>query len=107
MSAPPPPLGARPHAGGTTFGVWAPNATAVLVRLVASSRSVAMTSQPGGYWFVDIPAVAPGERYQYIIEDAGAVVGARVDPYAREVDVVGQDRSAVVYDELAFNWGQN
>jgi 1,4-alpha-glucan branching enzyme len=66
-----------------------------------------MTSQPGGYWFVDIPAVAPGERYQYIIEAAGAVVGARVDPYAREVDVVGQDRRAVVYDELAFNWGQN
>src|SRR5258708_32147814 len=66
-----------------------------------------MGSQPGGYWFVDVPEVAPGERYQYIIDAAGSRVGARVDPYAREVDAAGQDRHALVYDESAFDWGQD
>jgi 1,4-alpha-glucan branching enzyme len=64
-----------------------------------------MASSPGGYWDVDVPGVGPGERYQYVIEAAGSTLGPRVDPYAREIDVVDRDRRAVVYDEAAFGWG--
>ncbi len=105
MEASPVPLGATPHQGGTTFAVWAPNATAVSVRLVTSVRSVPMASSAGGHWHVDVPGVGPGERYQYVIQAAGSTLGPRVDPYAREVDVVNGDRRAVVYDESAFGWG--
>lgn len=106
MEAPPVPLGATPHQGGTTFSVWAPNATAVSVRLVTSATSVPMASSPGGCWRVDVPGVRPGERYQYVIDAAGSTPGPRVDPYAREIDVVDGDRRAVVYDEAAFGWGR-
>lgn len=105
MEAPPVPLGATPHQSGTSFSVWAPNATAVSVRLVTSVRSVAMASSPGGYWHVDVPGVGSGERYQYIIEAAGSALSPRVDPYAREIDVVDGDRRTVAYDEAAFGWG--
>ena len=99
------PLGASPHDGGTSFVVWAPNATAVRVRLATSGRVVDMAAQEGGHWFVDVPGVAAGERYQYLIEAGGSQLGARVDPYAREIDVTDQGRHAVVHDGAAFDWG--
>ena len=107
MDAPPVALGATPHPGGTTFCVWAPNATAAGVRLLTAGSTVAMTGHPGGYWAADVPGVAAGERYQYDIRAGGTALGPRVDPYARELDVVGQDRWAVVYDEAAFDWGSH
>ena len=105
MCALPAPPGATPHRGGTTFSLWAPNATAVRVRLATSGRTVDMAPEPGGRWFVDVPGVGAGERYQYVIEAAGSEIGARVDPYAREIDVTDQGRCAVVHDPAAFEWG--
>lgn len=64
-----------------------------------------MTTLPGGYWHAEAPGVGPGERYQYAIQGAGALLSPRVDPYAREIDDVEGDRQAVVYDEAAFDWG--
>jgi 1,4-alpha-glucan branching enzyme len=93
--------------GGATFDVWAPNATAVSVRLRSSLRTVLMTSLPGGYWHAEVPGVGRGERYQYAIQTAGTVLSPRVDPYAREIDDVNGDRQSVVYDEAAFDWGTN
>ena len=105
MAPPVTRLGAWPHRDGTTFSVWAPNAAGVDVRLTATARSVPMSSAPGGCWFADVPGVGASERYQYIIHAAGSDPGSRVDPRAREIDVAGQDRLTVVYDESAFDWG--
>lgn len=67
-----------------------------------------MARRQGGIWSVEVPGVGPGERYQYDIVSAnGGQLGPRVDPYARELDVVNGDREAVVYDEAAFNWGSD
>jgi 1,4-alpha-glucan branching enzyme len=66
-----------------------------------------MASLPGGYWHAEVTGVGPGERYQYAIESAGALLSPRVDPYAREIDDVKGDRQSVVYDEAAFDWGAN
>lgn len=64
-----------------------------------------MIGQPGGYWVAEVPGVGAGERYQYLIENAGVELSPRVDPYAREIDTANGDRQAVVYDERAFDWG--
>jgi 1,4-alpha-glucan branching enzyme len=98
-------MGASPGKGGTTFRVWAPNATSVGVRLRNAARTVPMTSQPGGCWLAEIPGVQAGERYQYLIESAGVALDPRVDPRAAEIDAAGGERQAVVYDERSFDWG--
>src|SRR5579864_6892639 len=102
---PPPRLGSWRSHDGTTFNVWAPNATAVSVSLRSSLITVPMTSLPGGYWHADVPGVGPGEHYQYAIQSAGGSLTPRVDPYAREIDDLNGDRQAVVYDEGVFDWG--
>jgi 1,4-alpha-glucan branching enzyme len=102
---PPLRLGSWRTDGGTTFNVWAPNATAVSIQLRSSSRTVPMTSLPGGNWHAEVPGIGSGERYQYAIQSAGTLLSPRVDPYAREIDDVNGDRRSVVYDEAAFEWG--
>jgi 1,4-alpha-glucan branching enzyme len=105
MDEPPAPLGAIPHEHGTSFGVWAPNATAVSVDLLTSAASMAMTPRAGGTWFADVPGVRAGERYRYTIQAGGVQLPPRMDPYAREIEIAGPDRRSVVYDEGAFPWG--
>ncbi len=65
-----------------------------------------MSQGPAGNWEVDVPSIAAGERYQYLITSGGRQLPPRVDPYAREIDIVRTDRHAVVYDEAAFDWGE-
>ena len=64
-----------------------------------------MVRDANGNWFVEVPKVGHGAPYTYAIQDAGAQLSPRVDPYAREIDVVDGVRQTVVYDETAFNWG--
>jgi len=103
-----PGLGATPYGGGTTFRVWAPDATGVAVTGDFSGWSaagVALASEPGGSWSADIQGAVPGQAYQYLITTGSGSL-TRVDPYARQVvDEGGTATKAVIYDEGAFDWG--
>lgn len=100
-------LGSRRGPGGTTFRVWAPNATAVSIILRSSLRTLPMTSVTGGYWQLEVPGIGHGEHYQYAIQSGGTWLTPRLDPYAREIDDVNGDRQAVVYEETVFDWGKS
>ena len=104
-----PGMGAIPYDAGTTFRVWAPDATAVAVTGDFdgwTGGGVPLAAEPGGgLWSADVPAAAAGQAYQYLIT-SGAGPLTRVDPYARQVvNTDGLAAQAVVYDETAFAWG--
>jgi 1,4-alpha-glucan branching enzyme len=87
MTATAGPLGAVPHAHGTTFRVWAPHADAVFV--VGSFNDWAedaapMTRQTGGIWQADLAGARPGDEYRYLIVN-GEQRLTKIDPFAREV----------------------
>lgn len=103
-------MGAVPHAGGTTFRVWAPFASSVSVAGEFNQWSTDMhslTVETGGYWSCDIPEATPGQMYKIVIGNPDHVdLLWRVDPYARKVirrDVDGVV-NGVIHDP-AFNWG--
>jgi 1,4-alpha-glucan branching enzyme len=104
-------MGATPYRGGTTFRVWAPDATAVTVTgdfTGWSAAGTALASEPGGLWSADVPWAVPGQAYQYLITTGSGQLPPRVDPYARQVvnNGNGQATKAVIYDEGAFDWGE-
>ncbi len=96
-------MGAMPHDGGVAFRLWAPHADAVYVTGSFNnwSRDASpMAKENGGYWFADIPGVAIGSEYRYLIIN-GDLQLSRIDPYARQVtSSVG---NAVVHDPQ-FDW---
>ncbi|MBI2932418.1 MAG: alpha amylase C-terminal domain-containing protein [Planctomycetes bacterium] len=97
--------GSIPYPGGTTFRVWAPFADSVSV--MGEFNGWSMTSHPlvgenNGWWSVDVPGAAAGQRYRYWITNQGNSF-SRMDPYARQVtNSVGD---SVIYDRDAFDWG--
>lgn len=99
-----PGMGPVPHEKGTTFRVWAPNATAVHV--TGDFNGWDETAHPlaheaDGYWATDVPKAKPGDEYKYILT-AGEAKLYRVDPYARQVtSSVG---NCVIHDPQ-FEWG--
>jgi len=103
-------MGAIPHAGGTSFRVWAPHAEAVFVTGTfddwAGDRVALGRDGDGssGTWSADVAGVEPGAEYRFTIRTAGGDL-SRVDPYARHVtSSVG---NAIVYDPTAFDWGDD
>lgn len=79
-----PGIGATTYSGGTTFRVWAPNATAVSV--VGSFNSWAVGANPlasegGGYWSNDIAGVVDGAQYKFAITNG--TTSQKNDPRAR------------------------
>lgn len=96
-------MGAMPYDGGVAFRLWAPHADAVYVTGSFNnwSRDASpMAKENGGYWFADIPGVAIGSEYRYLIIN-GELQLSRIDPYARQVtNSVG---NAVVHDPH-FDW---
>ena len=97
-------MGSWPTAVGAAFRVWAPNASAVAVRLVdgaMAGQEVALTAEAGGYWSADVAGPAAGDGYLYTVNWEDQVL-QRIDPYARRVtNSVG---NAIVYDEDGFRW---
>jgi 1,4-alpha-glucan branching enzyme len=104
-------MGANPHAGGCTFRVWAPNASAVHVAFLSEDWAKGnhpMSREPGNgaYWSCDVDVdvhgspVGPGAEYQYVIDNKdGKPAGAggenwRPDAYSRDVN----DTDAVTND---------
>ncbi len=79
-----PGVGAVPYAGGTTFRVWAPNASSVHVAGTFNGWNT--TSRPlygegSGWWSVDAAGAGVGQEYRYVIN--GSLW--KTDPYARDV----------------------
>ena len=81
-------MGATLVAGGATFRVWAPNATAVHVRGSFNGFTIredaSLVRDGDGHWRGFIPGVADRAAYKYwVTGPAGA--GWKRDPYAREL----------------------
>ncbi|MBI5366690.1 MAG: alpha amylase C-terminal domain-containing protein [Planctomycetes bacterium] len=98
-----PGMGAMPFAGGVTFRVWAPNASAVAVAgdfNAWSATATPLARESGGTWSADVPAAAAGQKYKYVITNGAATLW-RNDPRARAVTTsVGE--SIVV--NPAYDW---
>ncbi|KAK4892966.1 hypothetical protein LTR27_008694 [Elasticomyces elasticus] len=64
-----PRLGAVLHGGGTTFRVWAPNASAVAVNGTFTSwgQPISLVQYRPGYWAVDVPGIRAGAEYKFAI----------------------------------------
>jgi 1,4-alpha-glucan branching enzyme len=99
-------MGAVLYAGGTTFRVWAPNASAVTVAGSFNDWSPsadALAHEGNGYWSGDVPLAREGHEYRYVISHAGQVLLPwRVDPYARAVTNPGGN--GIIHAD-AFDWG--
>ena len=81
-----PGIGAVPYSGGTTFRVWAPNATAVAVGGTFNAWSATahpLTSEGNGYWSRDVAGVADGAEYKFVITNG--TVAWKNDPRARQL----------------------
>lgn len=100
-----PGMGPVPHAGGTTFRVWAPNAEKVFVTGDFNDwdeDATPLKHEGDGYWATDVSRAKPGDEYKFIITN-GQQKLYRIDPYARQVtNSVG---NSVIHDPN-FNWGQ-
>ncbi|WP_233169316.1 alpha-amylase family glycosyl hydrolase [Hymenobacter sp. BT523] len=103
---PQPGMGAVPHAGGTTFRVWAPHAETVAV--IGSFNDWNPEQHPlqheaDGYWATDVPGAKPGDEYKYRLTN-GKKQFDRNDPYARQV--TNSAGSSVVHDPN-FDWADD
>ena len=80
-------MGAVPYPGGVTFRVWSkfPALGAVFVagdfNNWSTSASPLAPDGSSGYWSVDVPGAAVGDKYKFYIPGPGL----RVDPYASSV----------------------
>jgi len=90
------PLGSTWSEESTNFAVWAPEATAAYVCLVADDGTEVrhrLTEQSLGIWHGAVPGIEPGQRYGYRVAGTWAPeLGLRfnpqkllLDPYARAV----------------------
>jgi 1,4-alpha-glucan branching enzyme len=81
-----PGTGAIPYAGGTTFRVWAPNASAAAVAGTFNAWSATanpLASEGGGVWSVDVPGAVEGQEYKFVITNGSALW--KNDPRARQL----------------------
>jgi maltooligosyltrehalose trehalohydrolase len=96
------PIGAQPHAAGTTFRVWAPVAQRVDVVLTETGQHYALDPEPHGYFSRDIAGVAPGTLYAYRVDHAAL----RPDPASR-AQPSGVHGPSMVVDPGAFTWSDH
>jgi len=91
---------------GTTFRVWAPNATAMHVEGTWNSFNTSATplfSEGNGNWSADVPGATNTMQYQYYISNS--TVGTNVtkqDPRARRV--LNSANNSFIYNTTNFNW---
>lgn len=82
-----PGMGAIPHAEGTVFRVWAPNAEAVYVTGSFNNwqpRQIPLAHETNGYWSVNVPQAQIGDEYKFVLR-RGRQQLLRTDPYAKDV----------------------
>jgi 1,4-alpha-glucan branching enzyme len=101
-----PGIGANPYFGtpaGTTFRVWAPNATAVRVAGTFNnwnSTSHPLVSEGNGYWSADVNFCYAGAQYKYVITGSSGTVW-RTD--SRSADVTSSVGNSVVVNHAALS----
>jgi 1,4-alpha-glucan branching enzyme len=101
-------LGAHPTAEGTSFAVWAPNATGVYV--MGDFNDWDRQSHPlraqgqSGIWSGTIPGVGKGAIYKYrVVSRFGGYEGEKADPYGFHHEVPPKTASCVW--DLDYDWG--
>ena len=111
-------LGATYTPTATTFKVWAPEATAVMVKLFATGTdaesgaaalgTTAMTcDSTTGIWSVTMTGDLKNKYYTYLVERNG-VVNEAVDPYAKGVGANGNRAMVVDLDSTdPAGWDQD
>ncbi|MAT95995.1 MAG: 1,4-alpha-glucan branching protein [Anaerolineaceae bacterium] len=80
-------MGAIPHAEGTVFRVWAPNAEAVYVTGSFNNwhpNQIPLAHERNGYWSVNVPEAQVGDEYKFVLK-RGRQQLLRTDPYAKDV----------------------
>src|SRR5690242_12131589 len=66
------PVGAEPDDGGTAFRVWAPDRRLVKV-CIEGRPEYELLREENGYFGGYVPAVAPGMRYRFRLDDGEAL----------------------------------
>jgi 1,4-alpha-glucan branching enzyme len=103
-----PGVGAIPYfsplPAGTTFRVWAPNATAVRVAGTFnnwSSTANPLVSEGNGFWSADVPFAYQNSQYKFVITGPAGTIW-RNDARARRLtNSVG---NSVIYNPTNYNW---
>ncbi len=89
-------LGAMPRemegVAGTSFAVWAPNASRVSVvgefNVWDGRRHAMRLRRECGVWEIFLPGVSPGERYKFeLLAADGRLLPQTADPYARQSEL--------------------
>ncbi len=92
---------------GTTFRVWAPNATAVHVEGSWNAFSTSATplfSEGNGNWSSDVAGATNGMQYQYYISNSTVSTNVtKQDPRSRRV--ANSASNSYIYNTTNFNWG--
>lgn len=97
-------VGAVRWAGGTTFRIWAPNATFVRVPGTFNTWNtglVNMANEGNGWWSVDYRNVAAGSQYKFYLNSNNQSFWKN-DPWARKL--TSSTGNSVVYDQTAYQW---
>jgi 1,4-alpha-glucan branching enzyme len=99
-------LGALPLDEGTSFRVWAPNATAVSVVGEFNNWDAAanpLDREEGGLWACEVRGARPGHQYQFEIAN-GDRRFRKNDAYAREIHL--ESARSVIYADR-YEWKTN
>lgn len=98
-------LGATPHDGGVTFGVWAPFASSVAVigdfNNWSHDTAFGLKREESGEWFGFIANAQAGQEYKFIIKN-GDQTFVRTDPRALQLTV--GESNPIVVDDTDFDW---
>jgi 1,4-alpha-glucan branching enzyme len=99
-----PDFGALVYTGGTTFRVWAPNASAVAVAGDFNGWSATanpLLSEGNGTWKSNVDGAKAGQAYQYVITH-GTDVLWKSDPRARQM-TASNGKSVIVDPTYAWS----
>jgi len=96
--------GAVPFARGTTFRMWAPNASSANIAGQFNNWSATqspMVTEGGGWWSVDYRNANPNHQYKFVLKNGTNTIWKN-DPWARSLtSSVG---NSVIFDHSAFSW---
>lgn len=97
---------------GTTFSVWAPNASSVAVigdfnqwdGRIHLMENIPHYGKLSGYWTLFIPEVNPGSLYKFELKDRhGNLLDHKADPYASQSQN-RPDTASIVANEQTYPW---
>ena len=104
------PTGATLAAGGATFRVWAPEASAVYLHGIFGGQAFdqltgdrLLQKDARGYWSGYQDGARDGDRYRFWVEGAGSS-GYKRDPYARELEPEGFPNCFCILCAAGFPW---